>query len=104
MGSERRGRLRGLYALTPETADTRALCARVSQCLAGGAALLQYRAKQMDAAAALEQARALGALCREAGALFIVNDSVDLAHACGADGVHLGRDDADVAAARARLP
>jgi thiamine-phosphate pyrophosphorylase len=104
MTSERGARLRGLYAITPEMADTGALCARVSQCLAGGAALVQYRAKSVGAALALEQARRLAALCRAAGAIFIVNDSIDLARACDADGVHVGRDDAGVAEARRELP
>jgi thiamine-phosphate pyrophosphorylase len=97
-------RLRGLYAVTPETPDTETLVARARLCLEGGARLLQYRAKGLDRDLALAQARRLAAECRAAGALFIVNDSVELAAASGADGVHLGRDDADPASARARLP
>ena len=104
MTSDRRGRLRGLYAITPPLADTELLCARVARSLAGGAALLQYRAKGIDASLALTQARRLASLCRDAGALFIVNDSVELALACGADGVHVGREDAGVAQARDALP
>jgi thiamine-phosphate pyrophosphorylase len=104
MTSERGARLRGLYAITPEMTDTGELCARVSQCLAGGAALVQYRAKNAGGPLALEQARRLAALCRAGGAIFIVNDSIDLARACDADGVHLGRDDAGVAEARRALP
>jgi thiamine-phosphate pyrophosphorylase len=104
MASEPGARLRGLYVITPEMADTGALCARVSQCLAGGAALVQYRAKNAGAALALEQARSLADLCRAAGAVFIVNDSIDLVRACDADGVHVGRDDAGVAEARRELP
>jgi thiamine-phosphate pyrophosphorylase len=104
MTSERRARLRGLYAITPETTDTARLAALVDACLAGGAALLQYRAKNMPPPLALEQARRLAGACRARGAAFIVNDSVDLAIAAGADGVHLGRDDAAVASARAALP
>ncbi len=100
----RSDRLRGLYAITPGTADTRALVELARAALAGGAALLQYRAKHLAPEAALEQARLLAAACREHGALFIVNDALELALACGADGVHLGRDDVDVAAARARWP
>lgn len=96
--------LRGLYAITPETTDTESLVARARRCLEGGARLLQYRAKRLDPAAALEQARRLAAECRAAGALFIVNDSIDLAEAAKADGVHLGREDADPRAARERLP
>src|SRR6185369_8149721 len=94
----------GLYAITPETRDTQDLVARVEACLAGGAAAVQYRAKGLSPAMALAQAQALAAACRRHGALFIVNDSVELARATAADGVHLGRDDGDPAAARRALP
>ena len=96
-------RLRGLYAVTPEEADTERLVERVAACLAGGAALVQYRAKSLAFDARLEQARRLGALCRAQGVAFIVNDSVELARLAGADGVHLGRDDGEVRAARSAL-
>jgi thiamine-phosphate pyrophosphorylase len=104
MASERAPRLRGLYAITPEMADTDALCAKVSRSLVGGAAIVQYRAKRASTGIALEQAMRIAALCRASGALFIVNDSIDLARACGADGVHVGRDDAGVGEARRALP
>jgi thiamine-phosphate pyrophosphorylase len=104
MPSERAARLRGLYVLTPELEDTALLARRVEECLAGGASLVQYRAKAASKALALEQARRLAALCRASGVPFIVNDSVDLALACGADGVHLGRDDGDPRAARGAMP
>jgi thiamine-phosphate pyrophosphorylase len=100
---ERRARLRGLYAITPVSSDTASLVARVEQALAGGAALLQYRFKDIDEGLALEQARALAAACRRARVPLIVNDSVALALAVGAQGVHLGRDDGDVRAARVAL-
>lgn len=91
--------LRGLYAITP--ADL----SRVEPALASGAlCALQYRDKSADAARRLSQARALARLCRAHGVPFIVNDDLELAVAVQADGVHLGRDDADIAAARARLP
>ncbi|MGZ5099388.1 MAG: thiamine phosphate synthase [Usitatibacter sp.] len=96
--------MRGLYAITPELADTEALAAKVAASLAGGAAMLQYRAKGASQSLALAQARRLADLCRERGVPFIVNDRVDLALAVRADGVHLGRDDIDVAAARAAFP
>ena len=102
-GSER-GALRGLYAITPETNDTESLVARVRLAIDGGARLVQYRAKAIERALALRQARLIAAECRAAGAIFIVNDAVDLALACDADGVHLGRDDMDIAAARLRFP
>jgi thiamine-phosphate pyrophosphorylase len=104
MRSERAARLRGLYAISPEMSDTARLLARVEECLEGGATLVQYRAKGAAPALALEQAVRIGAACRSHGALFIVNDSVELATAARADGVHLGRDDTPVAAARAALP
>ena len=102
--SERAAALRGLYAITPETEDTAWLAARVEECLEGGARIVQYRAKGLRPSAALEQASRLARACRAAGAALIVNDSVALALQAGADGVHLGRDDADVAAARATFP
>ena len=104
MASERAAQLRGLYAITPELDDTTLLAERVARCLTGGAALVQYRAKRAGGELASEQAARLAALCRAAGALFIVNDSVQLARECGADGVHVGREDAAVAAARQALP
>ena len=103
MTSER-PRLRGLYAVTPAIADTAALCARVREALAGGAAMIQYRAKDAPRELALEQARGLAALCADAGVPFIVNDSLDLALEVDAGGVHLGRDDVDAREARRRMP
>ena len=99
-----RARLRGLYVLTPPQADTAMLVARVAASLRGGAALVQYRAKDAPPARALEQALALRALCDTHHAIFIVNDSPGLAAEVGADGVHLGREDGTVAAARRLLP
>ncbi len=96
--------LRGLYAVTPDMADTQELVRRVECALAGGAALLQYRAKVAAPALALEQARRLAEVCRAHGVPLVVNDSIELALAAGADGVHLGRDDAGAAEARRALP
>jgi thiamine-phosphate pyrophosphorylase len=98
-----RRKLAGLYALTPDLADTAALSARTDLALSGGASAIQYRNKAASAGLRLQQAASLRALCSARGAIFIVNDDVELARAVGADGVHLGRDDASVAAARARL-
>lgn len=100
MGAER-PRLRGLYAITPEMPDTGHLVHLVGEALEGGAALVQYRAKDIDAALAREQAVQLVALCARFDVPLIVNDSLSLARDVGAGGVHLGRDDGDVPAARA---
>jgi len=100
-------RLRGLYAITPLGLPQAELVARVQRALDGGARLLQYRSKMPkdhDPGRRVDEARALAALCRAHAAAFIVNDDVELALALDADGVHLGRDDADLAAARGRLP
>lgn len=96
---------RGLYAVTPQGLcdDARALNTAAEAALAGGAVMLQYRDKQGTPAQRRRNAEALAARCRAAGALFIVNDDVALAAACGADGVHLGQQDAALAEARAAL-
>ncbi len=96
--------LRGLYAITPDEPDEVRLLAGARAALAGGAALLQLRDKTSDSARRLRLATALQALCRAHGACFIVNDDLELALAVGADGVHLGADDGDLAAARHALP
>lgn len=95
--------IRGLYAITPDTDDSEQLIEQVSAALDGGARILQYRNKGSDAVRRLWQANILKSLAQSRGALFIVNDDVALAEAVRADGVHLGRDDDAIAAARARL-
>lgn len=97
--------LRGLYAITSEAicVDSATLLAAAEEALAGGARLLQYRDKWNSAEVRANHAHTLLGLCHEHGALFIVNDDVDLALSCGADGVHVGNTDASLAIARARL-
>ncbi|MFI4925655.1 MAG: thiamine phosphate synthase [Vicinamibacteria bacterium] len=96
-------RLRGLYAVTPDTTDTEALLAKCAAAIDGGAAAIQYRHKDAEASLALAQARAIVALCRARGALAIVNDDAVLAAQVDADGVHVGEHDGGPAAARARV-
>jgi thiamine-phosphate pyrophosphorylase len=96
-------RICGLYAVTPDIADTSKLLAKVEAALAGGARLLQYRNKTASPALRLVQARALLALARERGVPLIINDHLDLAAALDADGLHLGGADGTLAAARGRL-
>lgn len=95
--------LSGLYAVTPDLADTTDLLRRVGQALLGGLRLLQYRNKPAAAALRREQAGALLALCRAQGVPLVINDDLQLALEIGADGAHLGREDGDLAAARAAL-
>lgn len=94
----------GLYAVTPDGLTTEMLLEKVGRAIAGGAGIVQYRNKSLPPGERLLQAAALAALVRKQHALFIVNDSMELALQTDADGVHLGRDDGDVAAARSRLP
>jgi len=93
-------RLAGLYAVTPDLADTADLVARVEAALTGGAAAIQYRNKTADAALRRAQAVALARVHAARGALFIVNDDAALAAEVGADGVHVGKDDGSIIAAR----
>ena len=92
--------LRGLYAITPELVDTVTLLRCVAQALEGGIAMLQYRRKGRQH---IDEAKTLARMCRERSVPFIVNDDVTLALEVDADGVHLGRDDGELAAARVRL-
>ena len=97
-------RIRGLYAI----ADTQylsdaGLAAAAAQAIAGGARVLQYRDKKGDDARRRHQAAELLALGRRHGVPLLINDDVALALEVGADGVHLGREDARLSEARAQL-
>jgi thiamine-phosphate pyrophosphorylase len=95
--------IRGLYAVTPDLADTARLTVLVGAALEGGARVVQYRNKVASPGLKLEQAGALKTACEHHGALLIVNDDVDVAVAVDADGVHLGRDDSFGPDVRERL-
>lgn len=100
--------MRGLYVLCDDDPRwPRDPVAQARAALAGGARVVQLRAKRATDAQALAWAEAIGALAREHDALFFVNDRFDLALAAGADGVHLGQTDLPPArlpaSARAKL-
>lgn len=96
--------IRGLYALVDTTwLKPEALVDATAAVIRGGARLVQYRDKDARPAERGERARSIFRVCRQQGAVFIVNDDVDLAEELLAHGVHLGEHDATVAAARARL-
>jgi len=85
---------RGLYAITDcRNLTTAQLLTRTEQILRAGAAMLQYRNKDADAAVKLSQAGLLQKLCAQYGIPFIINDEPELARMLEADGVHLGRED-----------
>ena len=102
-GSDRMTPLRGLDAVTPDGLDKPALLTGVEAALRGGVRLVQYRDKARQPAQQADRACELLSLCRKYGALLVVNDDVALARAVDADGVHLGGDDGDLAAARLAL-
>lgn len=100
--AERRGalhearlaRLKGVYVLTDSTLrPDRGPEETARAALAAGASVLQLREKSLPTAELVALARRLSALARATGALFLVNDRVDIALAADADGVHLGPDD-----------
>ena len=93
-----------LYAVTDSAwLNGRSLAEVVREAIEGGATIVQYREKNKSYDDMLKEAREVCAVCREYGVPFIMNDSVEIAMAVDADGVHLGLDDGDLKAARALL-
>ena len=83
-----------LYAVTDRTwTEKQTLFQQVEAAVKGGATGVQLREKELDEAAFLQEAKEICALCRRYNVPFIVNDNVDIALACGADGVHVGQED-----------
>lgn len=93
---------RGLYAITQtEHKSLDQIVRDVEDALKGGAVVVQYRDKEPLDAVTL--ASRLLRICHAYQVPLLINDSVELALQTGADGVHLGRDDGDIAAARQLL-
>jgi thiamine-phosphate pyrophosphorylase len=88
---------RRLYLCTADRPD---LAEFLTACIQGGVDVVQLRDKVLDARPLLARARLAAGVCRELGVPFILNDRPDLALECGADGVHVGQDDAPAALAR----
>ena len=91
-----------LYAVTDRAwaADEDDFLAQVEAAIDGGATIVQLREKHLDEDAFLKEAERFVALCRRKGVISIINDNVDVAIACGAEGVHVGQE--DMAAAKVR--
>jgi thiamine-phosphate pyrophosphorylase len=100
---QRKAAIRGVYAITPDEADTELLLAKVEAALRGGIHVLQYRNKAANHKLQTQQARLLLPLCRQYNVPLIINDSIKLCLTLDADGVHLGADDGNLAEARLRL-
>jgi len=94
-----------LYLVTSqEVTRGRSTLEVVRMALAGGVRLIQLREKSMCDGDLFRLAQEVRRLTRDVGANLIINDRVDIALACGADGVHLGREDLPVDAARRIAP
>src|SRR5690606_15879821 len=93
-------RVRGIYAITPDLADTGLLLSKV-ECVLPWTCWLQYRNKTATPALRRAQVEALLPACRARGVPLIVNDDWRLAADCGVDGAHLGEDDGGLRQARA---
>ena len=96
--------LQGLYVITdPNLISPRKFAAKVRQALQGGANIVQYRDKSQQHQLRFEQASMVVELCKEHGAISIINDDIDLAKIVNADGVHIGLEDDDLSYARQKL-
>lgn len=89
-----------LYVIVTESLCSGKWRTTAEAALRGGADCLQLREKDLPDRELLKRAKQLAARCHEHDAMFIVNDRPDIAELSGADGVHLGRNDLPVAAAR----
>ncbi len=93
-----------LYAVTDRAWTGRqTLYEQVESALKGGVTCVQLREKELDDAAFLQEAVEISALCRKYGVPFFINDNVDIAIACHADGVHVGQSDMQAAKVRQRV-
>jgi thiamine-phosphate pyrophosphorylase len=88
---------RRLYLCTPDRDD---LPAFLTACIAGGVDVVQLRDKHLETRPLLARARLAARVCHEHGVTFVLNDRPDLALEAGADGVHVGQDDAPASLAR----
>jgi len=89
-----------LYAVTEDATESDRRIASVQAAVNGGVTCVQLRDKSLHSASLLAEALKLKAICQAAGVPFIVNDDVQLALACRADGVHVGQSDMPAAEVR----
>jgi thiamine-phosphate pyrophosphorylase len=93
-----------LHILTDVVVQTRFSHAELARrAIAGGADTIQFRQKSGSTRSMIEAGCEIREVCRNAGVTFLVNDRVDVALACEADGVHLGQDDFPISLARTLL-
>lgn len=93
----------GLYAITDAGFKGERLATQVERAIAGGARVIQYRDKGNNPDQRHREASEVLSICKSHGVPLLINDDVELANAIGADGVHIGREDATLENARAQL-
>lgn len=93
--------IHGLYGVTPAYSEK--LIVSIELALKGGMQVLQYRDKSLGTEERLNNAQIIRELCNKYSACFIVNDDVSLAMKVDADGVHIGKDDGDIAQVRQHI-
>lgn len=93
-----------LYAVTDRAwTGQQSLYEQVEAALKGGVTCVQLREKDLDAEAFLAEALEISALCKQYGVPFFVNDNVEIAIRCKADGVHVGQEDMATAQVRQKV-
>ena len=93
-----------LYAVTDRAwVGRQSLYEQVESALKGGATCVQLREKELDEESFLKEAMEISALCKQYGVPFFVNDNVDIAIKCKADGIHVGQEDMEAAQVRQRV-
>lgn len=93
-----------LYAVTDRAwVGRQSLYEQVEAALKNGVTCVQLREKELDEESFLAEAMEMAALCKRYGVPFIINDNVEIAVRCGADGVHVGQEDMAVSAVRERV-
>lgn len=94
----------GLYLVTDRAwVGRQTLLEQIEEALIGGVTLVQLREKKLDEEAFVREAIEAKELCHRYGVPLIINDNVEVALKSGADGVHVGMEDAPVAEIRKRL-
>ena len=94
-----------LYAVTDRAwVGKQTLLEQIEDALKGGATIIQLREKKLDEDSFVEEAIQVRNLCHKYNVPLIINDNVDVALKSGADGVHVGIEDAPVAEIRKRVP
>lgn len=93
-----------LYAVTDRAwVGKQSLYEQVESALKGGATCVQLREKELDDEAFLTEAIEISALCKRYGVPFFINDNVEIAIKCHADGIHVGQEDMEAAQVRQRV-